>query len=244
MSLRKMMVVLIFGLTALTSIQVFAQQTKESSLDVLSNPSGATVQLKGEYNLIITTPASIRQELDGQYKVRAFRRGYEKWNSSIWFKQGSPNQLAIKLKPKTRFKAGLRSLLIPGWGQFYCEDKTKSVIMGISTLGAITAFVIADNDYSNKYDDYKWAKNQLDNANNIEDRKKYIQLVNDRQRKAYDAENLRRDILGIAIGAWAYNVLDAVLFFPYGEEHAFADKSKVTFELCQGTPKITFTKKF
>jgi len=244
MNLKKIIDILVFSLTILVSAQIYAQQSNESYLNVLSDPNGATVQLRGEYSLILTAPASIRQELDGEYKVMAFKRGYERWNSTVWFKQGSPDQLAIKLNPKTRFKAGLRSLLVPGWGQFYCEDKTKSLIMGISTLGAVIVFVIADNNYSSKYDDYRWSRAQLDNSSNIEDWKKYSQLVDETQRKAYDAENLRRAALGIAVGAWAYNVLDAILFFPYGEEHSFADRSKVTFELCQGAPRIVFTEKF
>ena len=37
------------------------------------------------------------------------------------------------------------------------------------------------------------------------------------QKDAYDAERGRNVVLGVLAGIWAYNVLDAILFFPdYG----------------------------
>lgn len=244
MNFRAILVILVLSLIVPTNANLFAQESTESYLKVVSDPSGAIVHLKGEYNLILTTPSNIHQELNGEYKVRAFKRGYEKWNSRVWFGQGNPRQLAIQLKSKTRLKAGSRSLLIPGWGQFYCEEKTKSFIMGISTVGAVVAYILADNDYSNKYDDYIWAKNQLDNAENVEDWRKYKQLLDERQREAYNAENLKRATLGITIGIWAYNVLDAILFFPYSEEQTFTNRNNLTLKLQEDRPSLVFTKKF
>lgn len=243
--MRRLVALLYLGLTILASGSILAQETstEESYLNIISNPSGATVHLKGEYTLIVTAPASLNQKLNGEYKVRAFKRGYEKWSSRVWFGERNPRQLVIGLEPKTRIKAGMRSLLIPGWGQFYCEEKGKGFIMSISTLGAVAAYVFADNDYSNKYDDYNWAKNQLNNAGNIEDRKRYKQLLDERQREAYDAENLRNVTLGIAIGVWAYNFLDAVLFFPYGQEQ-FLASGNMSLRLRQDRPTLLFTKKF
>lgn len=247
MSTKRILTMLSLGLVIWINSSVLAQQsdTKDSYLDIVSNPSGARVHLKGDYNLIVTTPCGINQQLSGEYKIRAFKRGYESWSSKVWFNQGNPHQLAIGLKSKSRIKAGLRSALIPGWGQFYCEEKGKSFTMGISTAGAVVAFVLADNDYSNKYDDYNHAKNLFENTTSAPQRAEYKQLLDDKQRKAYDAENLRRATLGIAIGIWAYNVLDAVLFFPYDEEETLATKeSKVALELNQGTPTLVFSKKF
>ncbi len=246
MNPRKFFGVLCLGMLVWTHTSVLAQEADsgDSFLNIVSNPGGATVQLKGDYNLIVTTPASVYQRLNGEYKIGAFRRGYERWSSRVWFRQGNPRQLVIELKPKTRIKAGLRSLLIPGWGQFYCDEKTKSFMMGISTLGAVVAYVFVDNYYSNKYDDYNRANNELGSARNIEDWKKYRQLLDERQREAYDAENLRNVTLGIVVGAWAYNILDAVLFFPYGEEHFFAEGSKLTVELRENRPTLLLAKKF
>ncbi|HEX9916486.1 MAG TPA: DUF5683 domain-containing protein [candidate division Zixibacteria bacterium] len=247
MSTKRISTMLSLGLVIWMNSSVLAQQsgTKDSYLDIVSNPSGATVRLKGDYDLIVTAPCGINQELSGEYNIKAFKRGYESWSSRVWFNQGNPHQLTIDLKSKNRLKAGLRSALIPGWGQFYCEEKGKSFIMGISTLGGVVAFVLADNDYSNKYDDYVWARNRFDSNKEAEKWEEYKQLLDEKQREAYDAENLRRATLGIAIGIWAYNVLDAVLFFPYNEEETLATKeSKVALELNQGTPSLVFTKKF
>jgi hypothetical protein len=247
MSLKKILIMLGLGLVIWANSSVLAQETStgESYLDVISNPNGATVHLKGDYSLIVTTPSSIQQQLNGEYKIKAFKRGYEDWSSKVWFNQGNPRQLAIELKPKSRLKAGLRSALIPGWGQFYCEEKGKSFIMGISTLGGVVAYVLADNDYSNKYDDYNRAKNLFENASSAPQKIEYKQLLDEKQREAYDAENIRRATLGIAIGIWTYNVLDAVLFFPYSEEETFANKNnKVTLELHQGVPSLVLTETF
>ncbi len=123
----------------------------------------------------------------------------------------------FKLKPKTRVKAALRSIVIPGWGQRYYGAKTKGNVMFIGALvGGATAGIMHLR-FDNKRDDYLNFLKRYENERSVPE--KYLMLAElyDRQQDAYDAEQQRNIVGAIAAGIWVYSVLDAMLFFPdYG----------------------------
>ena len=208
---------LIIILVFFFSQAAFAQEEEkksEAGLVITSVPSGATVFLEGEYSLNATTPATLPLNLKGKYKISALKEGYEGWSTSIWLDGTTPKLITITLSPKTRLKGALRSAIFPGWGQYYYGEKKKSFLFSFATLGAAAAFVIADNDFSNKNDDYVSAKNDYTAATNVEDKYRLKQILDEKQRQAYDAENIRRTTLVLVGVAWGFNLLDAIVFFP------------------------------
>jgi hypothetical protein len=203
-----------------------AQDSTKAAVTVRSNPSGATVILSGDFTVAGITPTVFTQGLLGYYEITAYRPGYETYHSSIILSGSQPADIQVSLEAKTRAKAALRSLIIPGWGQRYYGSKTKGGLLTIGAVaGGITAglfqlhFVHTRDDYFNVLDRYNATRS-------VDEREAMLGQLYDAQKKAYDAEQDRNVAGAIVAGFWIYNVLDALLFFPdYGIQISGANLS-------------------
>ena len=101
---------------------------------IQSSPLGATVKLNGLYSIVGRTPFLVPYPLEGRYKIKATKEGYESETSHVNFFGNSESSIFIKLKPRTRIKAAMRSLLFPGWGQLYSGDKFRGVVLGAVSI--------------------------------------------------------------------------------------------------------------
>jgi hypothetical protein len=79
--------------------------------------------------------------------------------------------------------------------------------VGVSAL-------IADGDFRRKRDDYFQAKTDLANAVSADEISQLRNLVREKNRQAYNAETTRNVLIATTVGIWAYNVIDAIIFFP------------------------------
>ncbi|MDD3730858.1 MAG: DUF5683 domain-containing protein [candidate division Zixibacteria bacterium] len=197
---------------------IYAQGTPPAGFTVETYPAGAEVTLKGEAVVIGITPTIFRQSLIGEYKVDIKKYGYEKYTTRVALDPGKPQQLSVTLTPKSRFKAAVRSMIIPGWGQMYSEQKTKSMVYNLLAVGSVAAFLLADHEYNKEYDDLTACERAYDSTianggsyNELE--RRYLNLRMARE-DAYDAETIRRISIGAVIGVWTVNILDALFFFP------------------------------
>jgi hypothetical protein len=172
--------------------------------------------------------------------VTAAKFGYESWETYITLTPDQPASLKIKLSPKTRHKAALRSVLIPGWGQFYSERKGWGYFFAVGTATLAAGFILADLHYSTQYDQFVDVRNELDRATTVMEKTNLKQKLDDEQREAYDAENLRNASLGIAIGFWAFNVVDNIFFFPSAESGVF-ERLSSNYDVRTGQVKLTYS---
>ncbi len=148
------------------------------------------------------------------YQVHATRPGYERWQQSVVFDVGAAQTVTIDLVPKTRFKAAIRSLVIPGWGQYYAEEKGRSAFWGLTFLASGVVGTIYEIRYQDRKDDWEAGVERFNEATSVGERELLRDEVLDLQDRAYDAESDRRLMWSITTGLWAANVLDAVIFFP------------------------------
>jgi hypothetical protein len=223
------------------AINAFGQEdSAKVTLRITSNPPGVTVNLEGPYQLTTTTPADVTQELIGSYKVKAEKFGYERWSSYITLTPNQPASLKITLTPKTRVKAALRSVILPGWGQFYSDRKGWGYFFTLGSVVMATGFVAADTYYGNKYDDFVDVRNQFNSATSIEEKTDLKQKMDDRQRKAYDAQTLRNAVLGVGVAFWAYNVIDNIFFFPSLQSGVF-ERLQSSYDPNSGEVKLTYS---
>lgn len=210
--------ILTFTAIVLSFAAAVSAQSADSGFSVISSPPGAEVTLTGDAVVAGVTPTTFRQPLLGEYKVTVRKYGYENYNSRVTLDPVKSLALDVRLTPKTRLKAAARSLFIPGWGQRYTDQKGKSFVFNLLAAGSIAAFLIADeefryrrdlyNDISKTYDSSKTAGAGYDQMQRL-----YAEL-SAKQKKAYDAETVRRATIGTVIGVWGLSVLDAILFFP------------------------------
>ncbi len=198
----------------LQAVPLHAQTDSEAYVNVRSNPSGCTVVLSGDYTVAGVTPTTFSQPLQGFYTVSAHRSGYETYRSSIVLTGRDVTNIEIQLTPKTRFKAGLRSLLIPGWGQRYSDAGTRGTLMTIGALATVTVAGLLYLDFDDKRDEFYEVKRRFNDTREVSGREAMLNELSDAQQAAYDAEQDKNLGVGILVGFWAYSVIDAVLFFP------------------------------
>ncbi len=194
------------------------------TLEVTSDPPGTTVMLEGDFDLIGVTPTVFTQPLTGTYELKASREGYESYSTRLTLTGSSPLAVNIKLAPKTRFKAFIRSAVIPGWGQFYAGDNTRGVLFGLSSLASGVAVLLAEDDFQSKQDTYEDALAEFNEARSIERKKELEEQVDNARQEAYDAETVRNVTLGVLGAVWVYNMLDAIIFFPDRRYEAYSPR--------------------
>ncbi len=112
----------------------------------------------------------------------------------------SSSELSLNFKQHNGVSASVRSLILPGWGQYYNEQNKKAYIMFITT------FLSAGISY------YFYNKSD-------ETYKKYEErgLINDSLYSDYEVQITAANVfLVLAILSWGYNVVDAYI---YGERY-------------------------
>ena len=176
---------------------------------IQSSPLGATVQLNGLYSIVGRTPFLVPYPLEGRYKIKATKEGYESETSHVNFFGNSESSIFIKLKPRTRIKAAMRSLLFPGWGQLYSGDKFRGVVLGAVSIGLVGWTLFTHNDYNT-------SQNALDRAVENFNRnmsEESFQNVQTKLGEAQDDYDFRNTMLLVTASFWAYNIMDSLIFF-------------------------------
>jgi hypothetical protein len=207
-------VLFISVLVAVLPTMLAAQDQDQPYVTVRSNPSGCTVVLSGDITVAGITPTTFSQRLTGHYEIKAHRHGYEAYNSTVVLAGDDATTIQIELSPKTRLKAGFRSLVIPGWGQRYSGESTRGTMLTIGTaLAAVTAGILY-LDFDDKRDAYDDILSRYQATREVTERRAMADRLYQTQQEAYDAEEAKNIAVGILAGIWIYNVIDAVVFFP------------------------------
>lgn len=178
-------------------------------IKIQSSPSGATVQLKGLYSIVGRTPFLVPYPLQGRYKVKATKEGYQSETSHVNFFGNTESSIFIKLKPRTRIKAAMRSLVFPGWGQLYSGDKVRGAILGAASIGLIGWTLFAHNDYNSSQNALDRA---VENFNRNMDEESF-QNLQTKLGEAQDDYDFRKTLLLVTASFWAYNIMDSLIFF-------------------------------
>jgi hypothetical protein len=224
-------------------LSLLAQQSN-SGFTVHSNPAGAEVLLKGDLILSGISPVSFTQGIQGKYRVIVKKYGYETYHSSVYLQTDRSTSLDVQLKPKTRFKALARSFLIPGWGQYYSDQKFKGGCFFVLAAGAVGAYFITDAVYDDKVHHYDNTLSRYQRATLYDEKWALYQELTSARKDAYDAENLRRITIGVGIAVWGLNLLDLLFSFP--EESGSYSVNSLSFkpDINNGGGTIQLTHRF
>ena len=243
---RKIFIVLLMSLSfiLLPFLSVFPQSDKSrANLVVRSQPSGALIYLEGEYDFVGRTPFVLPQNLIGTYKIKAIRNGYENWSSYINLTGDQKATILIRLSPKTKFKAAIRSLVFPGWGQIYSDRQTRGIILSFVQAGVTFFAVKKYYDYQDAIDQYNEAVSEYESHMRVyEEREKYWNVLQDRDKDVNNADRERKTWAYIAAGLWFYNFLDAILFFPSYERSLYYQSTPaISARIVNGTPTLALS---
>lgn len=198
--------------------KVRAQGQNKRFVIIKTNPPGAMVYFDGETSIVGVSPLKLRPNLIGKYNITAFKNGFEKKNIQYYFRGDENGVLRLTLNPKTRFKASVRSLVFPGWGQYYSERKKFSLVLSVMTLGVGLYTLDKHFVYKNAVDNYNTAiENFEKNKKDYEKHDEYWDVVVARHDAIDSAFIERENWMWITGAIWLYNFLDSIFFFPVTE---------------------------
>jgi hypothetical protein len=187
----------------------------DARIQILTRPIGALVFLEGEYAMAGRTPYTITHFLNGVYRIRATKTGYENWSTEYSFNGRGDDKLTIKLKPKTKARAVMRSAVFPGWGQAYADQRTKGFLISLAQFSAVGFSIYEDFRYTKALNDYRAALNRFQAQQNTRDgQDDLIAQVRATKADLDDAYERRKRWLIITGSIYLYNLIDAALFFP------------------------------
>jgi len=144
-------------------------------------------------------------ELDSVYVSPKIIQFFNELKSTYSSRQKSSEfykdiQYRYLVQPDPRPAATLRSMILPGWGQLYKNDKTKGYILVGSTTTVTLATVIFHFAQKNAHDEYLKATEP-----------KSIEQKYDKYNSFY---KLRNNTALLTAGIWLYAFFDALLAEP------------------------------
>jgi hypothetical protein len=200
----------------------FAWAQTSGGIIVNSTPPGAVIELNGDHTIRGVTPLTLDRGLLGAYNVRAFKAGYEDWAGYVFLSGARRDSIVIRMTAKTPIRAGVRSAILPGWGQLYSKENGKAVAIIIAEAATLTGMFISDSkrtDAQNAVDEAWVAYQQADQIDEIHDTYAELERRYDTLFKWHD---YRKRWAYAAIAVWAASILDATLLFPVASDGSHA----------------------
>ena len=183
-----------------------------AKVTIESMPNGAEVSINGKR--AGETPLRDFTVIAGANEISIKRMGYETHHARVTVSQKNPLNLNPVLIPKTRNKALLKSLLLPGFGQRYSEHKSKGAFISVLQAAAIAGVVVAtirNNNTQNEYDDAYTAYKRAATPDDIKATRKLMKAKHDTVTTARNTQNV---VIGATAIIYLYNVIDAALTTP------------------------------
>ncbi len=145
-------------------------------------------------------------------------------DSAFTEKYGSTSYRDVDLSVHTKMSAGVRSLLVPGWGQAYNEEPRKAALFfGVTAILAGSA-IVTYRDAQDSYDEYKAGGQK--NASSYDDYKNGL--------------NLSAVLIGLTAIMWGVGVSDAV-------RNSSGPRANAGTTLAfneNGTPELVYERRF
>ncbi len=238
--------ILFFSSLLILSLPLSSTLASEpKGITINSVPPGATVYVEGEHTFVGKTPMKVPYLLVGTYKITASKRGYETWFQRVNLVGERSGPLLIRLTPKTRLKAALRSTLFPGWGQWYMDKRFKGGAISFAMIGLAFSFIAIDAQYDRAVDSYNQALRDYTTTKREKERLALELQVRDKEKQANDNYRRRNTILWMTGALWAYNILDALIFFPSSQQGEYdLGTPVISGGLEEGTPVLRVTINF
>ena len=135
------------------------------------------------------------------------------------------------LEKKTRGFALTRSVFVPGWGQGYQGKEIRAWLYGLSFFGTLGGGLYFTKEYNDAVIDYNEARNQYEQAADVEDIEKFRTEMTAQYDNINELEKKRNNLYIAAGAVWLWNIID-VLFLPPAWEgkvkaSAYMNKDKV-----------------
>jgi len=195
---------------------------KDYEISVDLKPLTAKLKLKGNNTALAfvgdqrlgKVPAEEFDVPVGMQTVLVSRRGYEQFEREMNFTADNTYTIQYAIQPKTTMNSLWRSMLFPGWGQFYHERPVMGTFLSVAFIAAAAVTVQSQIDYSSKVSAYNTAvqtyESETNAANIAADKKALTTTYNNYT----NAKSQRMLMAEVTVGVYAFNMLDVLLFTP------------------------------
>jgi hypothetical protein len=189
----------------------FSSNTNMGFLTVHAYNDNVKLKIAG-VNDIQSLPLKYYELKYGSYTLKAFKKGFESKMLNADIERQKTTRIEVNLDKKLSGKALKYSMLFPGGGQFYSDNKAKGVFFSATTVGLAAmlgnTFTIYQDENSlvdNYQQDYQNAVSQSDIDTNFGIYENQVNSVNDLQNQLI--------IYGSSLAAtYLINVIDAKFF--------------------------------
>ncbi len=179
-------------------------------VSIFSNVEDSEVKIIGRKSGL-KTPLNSYKLSEGNYVAEISSKGYESKRQSFTITPQKPIELNIDLTPKSSIKAMMYSILLPGSGQRYFEQKIKGNLLTSATLGTLLFGCLNIVKYRELEDEYDLAnKNYIEATTHAK-----INSAFSERRTAYNGLNKARALSYISFATtgifYVSNVVDALV---------------------------------
>ena len=211
------------GLNDIAGMQVNLKELS-GSLIASSNPPGASIIVDGkitrtESGSVATTPYTVPKLWTGEHEVIFKLEGFAESSKTIIVQEDKREVLQVELEKliyvKSRKQALWRSAIVPGFGQLYEERPLWAFVYIFTEASLIYSLNNQRSDYIKLHQDYLDKRNAYSIFEGSQD--ELTQLWAEVQSAFDESEsNYRKQqiTMGLMVGAYLWNVVDAWLFMP------------------------------
>jgi|GEM_PF-3579936 TolB-like protein len=148
----------------------------------------------------------------GKHTISSTASKYEKFSKTINVINTNPIPLTIKLVPKSKSKAISFSTVFPGYGQYYSENKTKSLLFMAAGVGLSTLLAIKYNEYSAEDGLIQEYHQNYNNAESTTEIETTWNTYDSQVSKVNDLNTQLAIYGGTLVVVWIANIIDSFLF--------------------------------
>ena len=178
-------------------------------LSISGIPTGSMINID---NSTQTAPISFLELGRGKYSYKVSKTGFESQKGQVSIIPKKHKDLKLILHPLDRKTAVLRSILFPGFGQYYTENTKKGLIFSGLTIAGVSLIVNELNNYSEKTKIVDYSYSEYINAvDDISEKASIYQADFDNQQKSLYAIG---GYSAVVVSLWIWNVIDAKKSIP------------------------------
>ena len=170
-------------------------------------PDGASVFI--DYNKIDYVSDQNLKIAFGKHQFKVKRKGYYTYNEDIIINTSELLNQNVQLEPKSKGKARLMSVLLPGTGQLYYGTVGKGLIFTGISLGLAYSTFFYNDSFSKSWDQFNIDLENYRNAKTISEIEQAKKTKNDSYAKAIQERNITFGSAGLLGLAWLYNIWDS-----------------------------------
>lgn len=178
-----------------------------AELRLFGSPLGAVVFINDDS--IGTLPVT-RKLREGSYNLRVEKEKFLPFQKILTVVREEEFTIGVNLTPLQKpVKAALwRSLVFPGFGQFYYDKNKKGFFWAVTEAGVIGALYLVNDKFKTSLDGYNRADaDYLATRISLEER-------NEKRDEVNRWNSIRWNVAGVALGIWVVNMMDVLLFPP------------------------------